>query len=182
MPRRGSKSIKKAPGTAADPRNGQKAALSVVPGEKNPQKFDPPRVVGTEALRQWNDFWDDPVSWLVTPADRMLLVKWVELVDRYFTLMRAADKEPLTRGSTHNDVVNPLYSMALKMQAEIKAIEAQLGIGPKNRAALGIAVLSERRSLQDLNQAYDDSGEANGEDDDEDPRAGLTIVPGEAER
>jgi P27 family predicted phage terminase small subunit len=180
MPRRGSKSIKKAPGTAADPRNGQKAALSVVPGERNPQKFEPPRVVGAEALRQWNDFWDDPVSWLITPADRMLLVKWVELVDRYFSLMRLADKEPITRGSTHNDVVNPLYGMALKMQAEIKAIEAQLGIGPKNRAALGIAVLSERRSLQDLNQEYD-AGEAD-DVDDEDPRIGLTIVPGEAER
>lgn len=178
MPRRGSKSIKKAPGTAADPRNGQRAALSVVQGEPNPMKFEPPRVVGTEALRQWNDYWDDPVSWLLTPADRMLLVKWVELVDRYFTLMRAADKEPMTRGSTHNDVVNPLYSMALKMQVEIKSIEAQLGIGPKNRAALGIAVLSERKSLQDLNQEYD-TGE--GEDDDEDPRIGLTVVPGETE-
>lgn len=181
MPRRGSKSIKKAPGTAVDPRNGQKVGLSVVEGQSNPMRFDPPSAINTEALRQWNDFWEDPVSWLITPADKMLLIKWIELVSRYFSLMRLADKEPITRGSTHNDVVNPLYGMALKMQAEIKAIEAQLGIGPKNRAALGIAVLSEKRSLQDLNTAYE-GPEQGEEDDDEDPRAGLTIVPGEAER
>lgn len=179
MPRRGSKSIKKPPGTAVDARNGQKAALSVIPGERSPMYFEPPSAINTEAMRQWNDFWDDPVSWLVTPADKMMLIKWIELVSRYFSLMRLADKEPITRGSTHNDVVNPLYGMALKMQAEIKAIEAQLGIGPKNRAALGIAVLSEKRSLQDLNAAYDSEGE---DVDDEDPRTSLTIVSGETER
>ncbi len=91
--------------------------------------------------------------------------------------MRAADQNPMTRGSTHNDIANPLYSLGAKLEGEISKIEAQLGIGPKNRAALGIAVLSEKRSLQDLNQVYEDEG---GEGGDEDPR--LTIISGETER
>ena len=177
MPRKGSRTIKKAPGTAVDARNGSKASLTLIEGQRSPLYFEPPKALTTEALRQWNDYWADPVSWLATPADRSLLIRWIENVDRYFTIMRAADRDPMTRGSTHNDIANPLYSLGMKIEAEIAKMEAQLGLGPKNRAALGIAVLSEKRSLQDLNQAYDDEG---GEGGDEDPR--LTILPGQAER
>lgn len=180
MPRKGSRSVKKAPGTAADPRNGGKAVLSLVEGERSPYYFEPPHPIGEMALRQWNDYWSDPVSHLTTPADRTLLIRWIETVDRYFTIMRTADQNPITRGSTHNDIANPLYKLGLSMVAEIEKAEAQLGIGPKNRAALGIAVLSERRSLADLNRTYEeDQGDSDGADV-EDPR--LTIIPGQAER
>lgn len=177
MPRKGSRSVKKAPGTAVDPRNGGKATLSLVPGERSPLYFDPPKPVGVEAAKQWADYWDDPVSLLVTPADRALLIRWIENVDRYFTIMRAADQNPITRGSTHNDIANPLYSLGTKLEAEITKAEAQLGIGPKNRAALGIAVLSERRSLQDLNREYEPEEDSGG--DESDPR--LSIIHGQAE-
>lgn len=176
MPRKGSRTLRKPPGTAVDARNGQKAPLSVIEGSVNPMRFEPPKAIGQLALRQWNDYWDDQVSYLVTPADKMTLVRWIETVDRYFTVMGIADKNPMTRGSTHNDVVNPLYNLGLKMMAEISKLEAQLGIGPKNRAALGIAVLSERRSLQDLNAAFEPDEGAN--DDGDDPR--LKIISGEA--
>lgn len=178
MPRKGSRTVRKAPGTAVDPRNGAKAALTLVEGQRSPLYFEPPKALTTEALRQWNDYWDDPVSWLATPADRSLLIRWIENVDRYFTIMRAADQNPMTRGSTHNDIANPLYSLGAKLEGEISKIEAQLGIGPKNRAALGIAVLSEKRSLQDLNHEYEEP--EGGEGGDEDPR--LKIISGETER
>jgi P27 family predicted phage terminase small subunit len=177
MPRKGSRSVKKLPGTAVDPRNGGKATLSIVPGERSPLYFDPPKPVGAEAAKQWADYWEDSVSMLITPADKALLIRWIENVDRYFTIMRAADQNPIARGSTHNDVANPLYSLGTKLEAEITKAEAQLGIGPKNRAALGIAVLSEKRSLQDLNRDYEPEDDSGG--DDEDPR--LKIIRGTAE-
>lgn len=178
MPRKGSRSVKKAPGTAADPRNGGKAVLSLVDGQRSPFYFEPPKPIGPEALRQWEDYWSDPVSHLVTAADRTLLIRWIENVDRYLTIMRAADQNPITRGSTHNDIANPLYSLGTKLEAEITKAEAQLGIGPKNRAALGIAVLSERRSLQDLNREYEDEPEGGEGGADEDPRLKvLSLTP-----
>lgn len=178
MPRKGSRSVRKPPGTAVDPRNGGKADLSLVQGERSALYFDPPKTIGDLARQQWADYWDDPVSHLATAADKSLLTRWIENLDRYFTIMRAADQNPITRGSTHNDIANPLYSLGAKLEAEIAKAEAQLGIGPKNRAALGIAVLSERRSLQDLNQEYEPEGSEGG--DDEDPR--LKVISIEAER
>ena len=41
------------------------------------------------------------------------------------------------------------------MLEEIRHCEAQLGIGAKNRAALGIAILSERRTLEDVNRHFE---------------------------
>jgi P27 family predicted phage terminase small subunit len=179
MPRKGSRSVRKPPGTAVDSRNGQKADLSLVQGERSPFYFEPPKPIGPEAMRQWNDYWADPVSLLATAADRSLLIRWIENVDRYLTIMRAADQNPITRGSTHNDVANPLYTLGTRLEGEITKAEAQLGIGPKNRAALGIAVLSERRSLADLNHEYEDEPEGGEGGSDEDPR--LKIISGQAE-
>jgi len=176
VPRKGSRSVKKAPGTAVDPRNGGRADLSLIQGQRSPHYFEPPHPVGPDAMATWEDYWEDPVSHLATAADRNLLTRWIENVDRYQKMMRAADSNPITRGSTHNDIANPLYSLALKIEGEITKLEAQLGIGPKNRAALGIAVLSERRSLQDLNREYEPEAEG-GEGGDEDPR--ISIVRGE---
>lgn len=177
MPRKGSRGNQKAPGTAVDPRNGQKVALTIVEGGQNPMRFDPPANLGERARTQWDDYWEDPISYTITSADRVMLIRWIETVDRYFTIMKLADSNPITKGSQRQDVVSPLYPLGMKMMAEISRFEAQLGIGPKNRAALGIAVLSERRSLQDLNKGYEPEG---GTGDDEDPR--IKIVHGETER
>lgn len=167
---------RKPPGTAVDPRNGQKHTLSVLRG----QRFDPPANLGPEALEQWDHYWEDPVSQLVTPADRSLLKRWITDVDRYFRVTRLADQNPITRGSHGQETINPAYAYSLKIAAEIAKCEAQLGIGPKNRAALGIAVIQEKRSLADLNADYETESDSG----DDDPRlkivAGSVISPPES--
>lgn len=179
MPRKGSRSVRKAPGDAVDPRNGQRAALSLIEGG-NPLRFDPPKGLGEIAGTQWEEYWTDPVSTLITPADRTLLIRWITTVDRYFTIMKVADAKPVTLGSKMQEIANPLYSLGLKLMDEIFKYEQQLGIGPKNRAALGIAVLTERRSLAQLNQEFEQGGDDEDGGEEQDPR--VTVLRGETER
>jgi hypothetical protein len=157
-----------------DRRNGRQVELARVAGER----FDPPAGLCARALEQWDLYWGDPVAQVQTPADRHLLQRWISNVDRYWRLITAADDEPMTRNS-QGTVANPLYAVALKVESSVKADEAQLGIGPKNRAGLGIAVIAERRSLADMNSRYggaDDHVDAPSQVE-QDPR--LAVIEGE---
>lgn len=155
---------KKAAGTAVDPRNGRRADLVVVPGEA----LEPPPGLCDEALAQWRGYWDDAVSGVLTPADRSLVVRWITETDRYLRLIAEADREPVVRGSQGQPVENPLYGTAYKAMNVIQQCERQLGMGPLNRSALGIAVITERKSLADMNARY-----GGGQHD----RAALHAVP-----
>src|ERR1044072_639253 len=153
MPRKGTTGTgRKAPGTAVDPRNGQKIELTA--GAVPDTYFPPPISLSTDVKDQWEAFWKDPVAQLITPADKGMLVRYFEAVERQ---------------------ANPFFALAMTHEKAIQALEQQLGIGPKNRAALGIAVITERRSLDALNAEY----ERETDDDDEDPR--VTILRGETE-
>lgn len=168
MPRRGQTGGKKAPGTAVDPRNGQKIELQ--PGERPKTYFPAPVTLRNPDIReQWEEFWLDPVAQLITPADKGLLTRYFETLDRYYRLITEAEDEPWIRGSTGQRQANPFFSLAMTHEKAIQALEQQLGIGPKNRAALGIAVITERRSLEALNAEFEGDDPA----DDEDPRVTL---------
>lgn len=166
---------KKPAGTTVDKRNGRNVQLQQIGGER----FDPPADLCEQARQQWDAYWSDPVSQVQTTADRNLLERWVVNVDRYWRLIGEADKQPMTENS-QGRVANPLYAIALKVESSVKADEAQLGIGPKNRAALGIAVITERRSLHDMNARYGGAGDDHStaiEAAEEDPR--LQVIEGE---
>lgn len=162
---------RKPPGKAVDPRNGQRAQIS----RTKLDKFEPPSGITPESVAIWDDYWTDNVSSVLTVADRGLLVRWIELVDDRNKLLREAMKEPVTLGSTRQKQANPLFSVSMSMEKAIQALEAQLGIGPKNRAALGIAVIAEQKGLSELNAEFDDD-----DGDDEDPR--VNVVRGTTER
>lgn len=176
MPRKSGHAPKKTPGTAVDKRNGQKVALR----SHKLSRFDPPAGLGEISRTTWETYWEDPVSELATPADRSLLLRWIGLVDRYHLLINRAMAEPEVLGSTRQKQASPFFALAMSHENAIVRLEAQLGIGPKNRAALGIAVLSEQRTLADLNREFEDqpgNGDIDG-DEYEDPR----VIPGTAER
>ncbi len=174
MPRKGQTGGRKAPGTAVDPRNGQKIELPAS-GQLPATYFPAPVTLSADVQDQWETFWRDPVAQLITPADKGLLIRYFEMLDRQSRLLTEADDEPWIRGSTGQRQANPFFALAMTHEKAIQALEQQLGIGPKNRAALGIAVITERRNLDALNREFEDTPE----DDDEDPR--VTIVPGTME-
>lgn len=157
---------RKPAGTAVDPRNGRRAELQLVVGER----FDAPDGLSDPALAMWNAYWDDTVASVVTVVDRALLVRWVTEYDRYLRTVATADLNPLVEGSQGQMVENPLYKIAYRALEAAERLERQLGIGPLHRSNLGIAVVTERRSLADMNARY---GGGHGGDD----NAGETPKP-----
>jgi P27 family predicted phage terminase small subunit len=141
---------KKPAGHAIDPRNGRRADLTVVVGSR----FEAPGGLCDQAMAAWEAYWEDGVSQVQTPVDRAVLSRWVTEMDRYLRLMGAADMEPVVRGSQGQPVENPMYGTAYKALAAVQACEKQMGMGALNRSALGIAVITERRSLADLNSEF----------------------------
>lgn len=141
---------KKPAGTAVNPRNGRRADLVPVAGSR----FDPPEDLCDEAVSAWDAYWDDTVASVMTPVDRAVLTRWIREMDRYLRLTAEADKCPSVRGSQGQPVENPLYGTAYKALAAVQACEKQMGMGALNRSALGIAVITERKSLAEMNARY----------------------------
>lgn len=159
---------------AVDKRNGRRADLAPVGQLERPEA---PGHLCEEARRQWDSYWEDTAATVQTPADRGVVLRWVDAVDRYLRTIGEADDMPLVKGSTGQMVENPLYKIADRALATVERAEKQLGIGALNRAGLGIAVIAEQRSLADMNARY---GGGHGDDDqapEEDPR--LQVIEGE---
>ena len=150
---------KKPAGTTVDRRNGRQATeLRPIEGGR----FDAPEGLSAEAGVLWEAYWRDAASAVQTPADRGVLVRWITEYDRYLRLIAEADLSPLVRGSQGQDVANPLYKIADRALAAAERCEKQLGVGALNRSSLGIAVISEQRSLADMNAKYGGGGNADG--------------------
>lgn len=160
---------KRAAGAVADRRNGRRAELTAVAGSRLDLPEPPPGVTWCPAAVQaWERYWTDPVTAALTPADEVLVLRWLDALNRYLLLSRQADLSPLVAGSQDQDVLNPLYRAAEMALRTTEACERQLGIGPAHRASLGIAILTERRTLGAMNAAY---ARPEAGDDDDDPRA-----------
>jgi hypothetical protein len=167
---------KKPRSQAADRRNGRLVPLAS-------DRIEPPDLppgLCSEAVAEWGSYWSDPVSRAPTPADRDLLLRWVTSINRYWVSTREADEKPIVLGSTGQQVQNPLYRVAELALAAAERCERQLGIGAKNRADLGLAIVSEQRSLAEMNARYEESAGADSDDSEDqetDPR--LAVVRGE---
>ncbi|MEY9837087.1 P27 family phage terminase small subunit [Streptacidiphilus sp. EB103A] len=162
---------KKPAGAAIDKRNGRKAELVAVAGARLDLPAPPEGVEWcTDAVQAWERYWQDSVTQALTPADDVLVLRWLESLNRYLILSRQADRSPLTVGSTGQDVLNPLYKAAELALKVVIACERQLGIGPAHRASLGIALLVEKKTLAGMNASYAMLEVTRGEEDD--PRIG----------
>lgn len=150
---------KKPAGQAVDPRNGKRAELAVVPNASSSPgtsaaRPTPPAGIRAEARRLWEAYWDDALSGVVRPSEYALVRRWVANWNRYLIVLGAADDSPFVQGSTGQTVIHPGYKLALQLESSIRADEAQLGWGPKNRTDLGLALTEGQRSLADLNKQY----------------------------
>jgi hypothetical protein len=158
---------KKAAGTAVDTRNGRRTEIAAsslkrfaLPVRKEGRAWVP------EVRKAWTALWADPVATALTPVDRPVLLRWAEALDRAAWALGEADADPVMPGHAGQPVESPYYGIADKALRVAAQCEAQLGVGALNRARLGIALISERLSLADLNERIMNSGG----DDDDDPR------------
>lgn len=157
---------KSAAGTTVDRRNGRRIELSAAAPL---EMFVLPRrspAWSAPTKDAWAGAWADPVRRLWSVADKPLLLRWADAVERAARALKAADKSPVGKGSMGQEVENPLYGVADKALRVARECEAQLGIGPLNRNRLGLEAASAARSLAELNATLDDGQD----DDDDDPR------------
>lgn len=163
---------KKAAGAAVDRRNGRQAEIAA----SSLVKFALPRRSSgepwrLETKRAVDGLWKDPVSSALTLADRPVVLRWADAVDRAARHLELADADPVVPGHAGQPVESPHYAIADKALRVARECEAQLGIGALHRARLGIAIVAERASLADLNARIVGSVVAGTvEDDDIDPR------------
>ena len=164
---------KKPAGATADPRNGRRAMLTPVAGGR----FDPPTGLSEQATDLWDAYWADTVSTVQTPVDRGVLSRWITEYDRYLRTVAEADQCPLVLGSTGQQVENPLYKIAYRALDAAERCEKQMGVGPLYRSNLGIAVITEQKSLQQMNSQYGGGGRV---DRDSPARPDPRIIEAEA--
>lgn len=159
---------KKPPATAIGVQNGQRVVLTGEGGEP----FELPEEIKNErALEAWDGYWADPVSKMLTAADKSVVIRWISMVDRYWRLMEQADENPTMETKNNGEAAHPLYKVALAMENQIERLETKLGIGPKSRALLGIQILGfeqGKREYERNNAPTPPSAPV--EDDEEDPR------------
>lgn len=141
---------KKPAGAAVDRRNGRRADLTAVAGGR----FDPPGGLSEPSQALWEAYWADAVATVQTPVDRGVLTRWITEYDRYLRAVAEADQEPLVLGSQGQQVENPLYKIAYRALDAAERCERQMGVGPLHRSSLGIAVIAEQKSLQEMNGRY----------------------------
>lgn len=165
---------KKPAGQAVDRRNGRRTELAAAEPLKKfslPKRSDGAAWSG-ETRKAWTAMWADPVSCLLSPADRPVLLRWAGALHRAEYAYRLADAEPMVEGSQGQMVGNPLYAVADAQIAIAQKCEAQIGIGALHRARLGLEFTSAQRSLAQLNEEImggTRGGDYGGADDD-DPR------------
>jgi hypothetical protein len=158
---------KKAAGTAVDRRNGRRTEIAAA---EQLRKFAlPKRADGQpwslETRKAWAAMWRDPVSSLLSVADRPVLLRWAAALHRAERAYELADAEPIVTGSQGQDVGNPLYAVGDAQVAIAQKCEAQLGVGALHRARLGLEFTSAQKSLAELNAMLEEDGA-----DDPDPR------------
>lgn len=168
---------KKTAGTAVDKRNGQRADLGIVPGLRV-DRFDPSADLCAEARVAWEAFWSDRQALLLTPSAKVVLLRWVDALDRYFRTLVLADADPVSTGSMGQEILNPLYKLAEQARATVETCEKQLGIGGLNAASLGIAAITEARSLREMNARYGGADGNRNSPQAQDPR--LKVVQGKS--
>lgn len=174
---------KKLAGTAVDQRNGQRATLPQVGGLRRfalPKRSDG-NGYDLRTRRMWAALWSDPVSGFLAPVDRELVVRWAQGVDDWLRSMEAGRAEPVVLGSVGQPVKSPHFDIARDAMVVVSACEQQIGVGALNRARLGVAVVSEALSLDELNSRIRRPDDAPKRPD---PRViqGIVLNPGENTR
>lgn len=99
----------------------------------------------------WLAFWESQAAKAAEQVDRIVAERWILAYDEYRRALNAFRRNRLTTGSTGQLVLNPLSTWVASREAAMHKAEAQLGIGTKSRADLGISVGQAHMTAHQLN-------------------------------
>lgn len=132
----------------------------------------PPHPPGKRLLactvEAWETFWGSEFAGLVKPADHQALTRLFRMYDLRERFERILLKEPMTAGSMGQTKVNPAAAEVASLDGRILALEDRFGLSTHARLKLGITFGLAAKSLDEVNRAFDQDEDDDGED--EDPR------------
>lgn len=112
--------------------------LALVPPDASRPVPSMPKGLPRHLQAVWRDFWRDPVSQQLTPADGYDVARYFTLLAEREEVETKARANPLVPGSLDNKVLNPLYKRANDLTREIEKYREQLGILPLSRVRLNV--------------------------------------------
>lgn len=113
---------------------------------------EPPVPIHAKARRYWEAFWRSEVCQAISPdADAFLLVRWITYVELWNHEIETIRREGTTvPGSTGQTVQHPSLKTMQWLDSAVLSIEREIGLTPKARAQLGLAVNAYKKSAADL--------------------------------
>ena len=130
-----------------------------------------------ETVHLWETFWASGLARLVEEPDVPAVRRLFRMYDERERMDRIFAKSPFVEGSTGQVVAHPAARLIASLDERIAKLEPRFGLTPKGRMDLGIAFGAAAKSLEDLNQEFDDDeGAAEVEGYDVDPRVGTIDV------
>lgn len=121
-----------------------------------------------ETVQAWDRLWrSNVVSVVDLASDMEAVVRWVSLLDERERAFRAFRRKRVVEGSQGQPTLNPLWKVVSSCDSELRALEDRIGLSPKARLQLGITYGEAVKSLDELNDMFDEEGD---DDDNADPR------------
>jgi len=140
--------------------NRRTTTLSVVEAKPGAVVPDPPPSLSVTWVEHWRTFWTSDLAALVTDVDRPAVVRLFEYYQERADCQDAYRVEGMTsEGSTGQIRIHPLADRVIKLEPVICKLEADLGLTPKSRMALGIAVGEAHASLESMSLGVDISSQ-----------------------
>jgi P27 family predicted phage terminase small subunit len=118
------------------------AALDEIP--------EPSEHLHASGRQHWARVWTQARAW-VCQVDAGAVLRYCECFDMRDLMIRQIIAEGLTVvGSTGQQVAHPLLARVEAANAELRQLETMLGLNPSARAALGVAEVRLRSSLDTM--------------------------------
>ena len=130
-----------------------------------------PSWLSTRLLATWHGLWTSPVARLLDPVSDLpavarlfrLYVLGEQLddavaahMDAHLDALTSPDGDGQGDGHAFND---KLLAMRLRVASETRLIEAQLGLSPRSRLALGLALAAGKKAAGSLDDIADDAND-----------------------
>jgi hypothetical protein len=157
---------RKAPGKTQGHRD--RAMTIVEPGP--PADFIVPRPPVTATgepllpaiLLAWDAYWLSPLPQALDGIDgvdrRTIVDDWIRLENELVIIEQLVQGERTVDGSKQQQVAHPLMTERHALRERLKDLRMQLGVGPRNRAQLGIDVAGAQSALTRLNEQLNEAG------------------------
>ena len=140
-------------------KSGGSRALTITTRAEIGEIPTPPQGLLKAQREVWDQFWTSDVALAIDPASDLPVVsRWIGTVDelhRTQTEVRRM-KDKTTLGSSGQLRLHLLIGYADKLTAQLGKLERTLGIGPLNRAALGLTI-GQAMTVADMNRLVADA-------------------------